>query len=155
MRYNVAGGGDSALYGVESASYYLRNGANQLTVVLPLALIGFPLLLLLSWLSGAVRRPAPRLLLALSPAYLWLAALSLLPHKEERFLYVVYPLVRCATSCPFQHKSACYRVSCKALAALSLLLHKEMRFLYVVYPPCCGRPPPATHGIKRQLGLGI
>lgn len=25
---------------------------------------------------------------------LWLAAISALPHKEERFLYVIYPLVR-------------------------------------------------------------
>lgn len=94
VRYNVAGGGDSALYGVESGSYYLRNGANQLNAVLPLALAGFPLLLLLGRLSGVLQRPQPRLLLALSPVYVWLAALSLLPHKEERFLYVVYPLVR-------------------------------------------------------------
>ncbi len=31
---------------------------------------------------------------ALAPVPLWLAAISALPHKEERFLYVVYPLVR-------------------------------------------------------------
>ncbi len=31
---------------------------------------------------------------ALAPAPLWLAAISALPHKEERFLYVIYPLVR-------------------------------------------------------------
>jgi Alg9-like mannosyltransferase family len=30
---------------------------------------------------------------ALAPLWLWLATISLLPHKEERFLYVVYPLV--------------------------------------------------------------
>ena len=34
------------------------------------------------------------LAVALSPAYVWFAAISALPHKEERFLYVVYPLVR-------------------------------------------------------------
>ena len=93
VRYNVSGGGDSSLYGVESVTYYLRNGANQLNTVLPLALIGFPLLLLLSWLSCGLRQPQRRLLVALSPAALWLVALSLLPHKEERFLYVIYPLV--------------------------------------------------------------
>ena len=37
MRYNVIGGGDSALYGTESATYYLRNGLLNLNVVLPLA----------------------------------------------------------------------------------------------------------------------
>lgn len=93
VRYNVSGGGDSALYGIESPTYYLRNGANQLNTVLPLALIGFPVLLLLSHLCRGLRPLQPRLLVALSPAALWLIALSLLPHKEERFLYVVYPLV--------------------------------------------------------------
>ena len=32
------GGGDSALYGTESATYYLRNGVLNLNVALPLAL---------------------------------------------------------------------------------------------------------------------
>ena len=31
--------------------------------------------------------------IALAPVPLWLAAISALPHKEERFLYVIYPLV--------------------------------------------------------------
>lgn len=34
------------------------------------------------------------LLVAVAPAFLWTFAISCLPHKEERFLYVVYPLVR-------------------------------------------------------------
>ena len=38
-------------------------------------------------------RLSPRLLLAVAPAYVWLAALTVLPHKEERFLYVTYPVV--------------------------------------------------------------
>ena len=35
----------------------------------------------------------PRILIALSPVYIWLIAITALPHKEERFMYVVYPLV--------------------------------------------------------------
>ncbi len=34
--------------------------------------------------------------MALSSVFVWLAAISALPHKEERFLYVVYPLVSSA-----------------------------------------------------------
>ena len=37
-----------------------------------------------------------RLAVALSSVFVWLAAISALPHKEERFLYVVYPLVSSA-----------------------------------------------------------
>lgn len=35
-----------------------------------------------------------RLLMCVAPVYVWGAAITALPHKEERFLYVVYPLVR-------------------------------------------------------------
>jgi len=92
--YNVAGGGDSALYGIEPAGFYLRNGANQLAAALPLAVLAFPLAAAWQWLRAMPGRPGPRVLVAAAPVYLWLGALSMLPHKEERFLYVVYPLVR-------------------------------------------------------------
>lgn len=34
-----------------------------------------------------------RLLIAVLPVWVWGLAISLLPHKEERFLYPIYPLV--------------------------------------------------------------
>ena len=37
LRYNVGGGGDSALYGVEGPGFYLRSGALALNAALPLA----------------------------------------------------------------------------------------------------------------------
>lgn len=39
LKYNVAGGGDSSLYGVESATFYLRNGLTNLNLVAPLAFL--------------------------------------------------------------------------------------------------------------------
>lgn len=38
---------------------------------------------------------------AAAPLWLWLGIISCLPHKEERFLYVVYPLVRPAAQSLF------------------------------------------------------
>ena len=38
IRYNVVGGGDSALYGVEPPAFYLRNALNNFQLLLPLAL---------------------------------------------------------------------------------------------------------------------
>lgn len=112
VKYNVVGGGDSALYGVEPPSYYLRNALNQLGLLLPLAL-ALPLLAAAAggaslceqagvgagggtarWRGvGPPRSALARLLLAVSPVYVWLGLITALPHKEERFLYVVYPLV--------------------------------------------------------------
>lgn len=39
LKYNVAGGGDSSLYGVESSTFYLRNALTNLNLVMPLALL--------------------------------------------------------------------------------------------------------------------
>ena len=54
----------------------------------------------------AGRKLAPRIVVALLPVGLWPAVLSALPHKEERFLYVTYPLVRprpCASRTAARH----------------------------------------------------
>mmetsp|Transcript_13042 Transcript_13042/g.26069 ORF Transcript_13042/g.26069 Transcript_13042/m.26069 type:complete len:549 (+) Transcript_13042:210-1856(+) len=96
LEYNVKGGGKSDLYGIEPATYYLRNGLNQLQTVLPLALM-FPLMM--GWKPRSHSMPrTTALFTVLAPAFVWLAAISYLPHKEERFLYVVYPLLLLAAA---------------------------------------------------------
>lgn len=87
LLYNVAGGGDSSLYGVESPLFYLRNGFNNFNIALVLALI-LPVAVAI-----ARKRSYFSLLIVVSPLYLWLGFMSLQPHKEERFLYPVYPLI--------------------------------------------------------------
>lgn len=119
MKYNVVGGGDSALYGVEGPTFYLRNGLNNFQALLPLAL-ALPLLAAVGG-GASLCRPASgppkgssggnkktlagaaatggglgRLMVCVAPVYVWLALITALPHKEERFLYVVYPLVSAA-----------------------------------------------------------
>lgn len=81
--YNVAGGGDSELYGVEGPLFYLRNGALNFNLALPLAL-GLPL----AW--GLLRQQGrkawlPVVVACSAPLLLWLGFMSLQPHKEERY----------------------------------------------------------------------
>lgn len=174
LRYNVQGGGQSSLYGVEGHEYYFKTGGLAFNLGLPLALL-LPVVKLLQWLSQprqhtlapgdsavnessgdrsdnskgnsrgstegnsdsssshpgvsfhrplqhAARQPAqqplplqqkrqqkkkqkrkregqlgerlsPRVAAAMAPLWLWFGTISCLPHKEERFLFVVYPLV--------------------------------------------------------------
>ncbi|CAM6087679.1 unnamed protein product [Calypogeia fissa] len=84
--YNVFSGGTSQLFGVEGPLFYLRNGFNNFNFALPLALI-FPIVALID------RRKYSELMVLVSPVYLWLAFMSLQEHKEERFLYPIYPLI--------------------------------------------------------------
>ncbi|XVE63394.1 hypothetical protein DITRI_Ditri07aG0016900 [Diplodiscus trichospermus] len=90
--YNVLGGGESHLYGIEGPLFYLRNGFNNFNFCFILAL------LFLGILPIAKKKYAPDLLIVISPLFIWLAFMSLQPHKEERFLYPIYPLVCVAAS---------------------------------------------------------
>lgn len=77
--YNVLGGGDSHLYGIEGSLFYMRNGFNNFNFCFVLAL------LFLVFLPIARRKYAPDLLIVISPLYIWLGFMSLQPHKEERY----------------------------------------------------------------------
>ncbi|CAL5219251.1 g1047 [Coccomyxa viridis] len=92
LKYNVAGGGDSSLYGVESGTFYLRNAMTNLNLVAPLAiLVPLSALFLMSQKRGSGVRI--RLAIAVAPVWVWVAVISALPHKEERFLFPVYTLI--------------------------------------------------------------
>lgn len=82
--YNVAGGGESHLYGTEGPLYYLKNGFNNFNVCFVLAM------LFLAILPIAKKKYAPDLLIVISPLYIWLGFMSLQPHKEERFGKIFY-----------------------------------------------------------------
>jgi alpha-1,2-mannosyltransferase len=98
--YNVLGrGGDSTLYGTEPWWFYLANLSINFNIALPLALL-LPVLLLVK--SVTCRSTAAggkgdwHLLCWISPLYWWLAFLSSQAHKEERFMFAIYPLLATA-----------------------------------------------------------
>lgn len=105
LKYNVSGdGGDSSLYGVEEWHYYLRNSVLNLGAVVALAAAA-PVVLgvvfaatrakIISCSSSSLSvspHALKRLALTLLPLPLWAITISSLSHKEERFLYPVYPL---------------------------------------------------------------
>lgn len=90
--YNVLGGGESHLYGTEGPLFYLRNAFNNFNFCFVLAL------LFIAFIPLTKRKYAPDLFIVVSPLYIWLAFMSLQPHKEERFLYPIYPLICIAAS---------------------------------------------------------
>ena len=66
--------------------------------MLPFALLSLPALLLTrvfdrKRLDERQANPTLSLALRLAPFYLWLGILSAQPHKEERFMYPIYPMI--------------------------------------------------------------
>jgi alpha-1,2-mannosyltransferase len=109
VKYNVVGG-ESGRYGTEGPLFYLLNLFNSFNLALILALVAplvrcradaapsslvtsFPAAVQAEVLCALAARRRPRLplLVVLSSFHLWLGAMSSIPHKEERFMYVVYP----------------------------------------------------------------
>lgn len=85
LLYNVLGGGESHLYGTEGPLYYLQNGFNNFNICFVLALL-FPITLLVQVVR---KKYVPDLFVIASPIYIWLAFMSLQPHKEERSEYLL------------------------------------------------------------------
>jgi alpha-1,2-mannosyltransferase len=104
IKYNIFP--DSArgpnLYGTEPWYFYLLNLALNFNILLHLSLISLPGLLVTYMYDrkrlgppGAPTQSSQYHIMALrvAPVYLWLGLLSLQAHKEERFMYPIYPLI--------------------------------------------------------------
>ncbi|KAJ1914241.1 mannosyltransferase [Mycoemilia scoparia] len=120
VKYNLFGGSKRGpdLYGTEPWTYYFANGFINFNIVFVFALLSLPLWgcqyvlwRILDKISTRksrkkhrvideylpVRRepthPHMLLLIRMIPFYLVLAIFTLQPHKEERFLYIIYPYI--------------------------------------------------------------
>jgi alpha-1,2-mannosyltransferase len=106
LLYNTKAGGDE-LYGVEPLSYYIKNLVLNLNYVAVVGIAGIlPLMwsLLVGFNSGRNINSINNKQISSSssstwkdgwilmvPLYLWLAVVVPRPHKEERFLFPIYP----------------------------------------------------------------
>jgi alpha-1,2-mannosyltransferase len=133
--YNVSSTHGPTLYGVEPASYYVKNlllNFNVVAVMAPLVVVP-PLFALLS--SGSLGRHAATLRFCAVPMLLWLGVMFSMPHKEERFLFVVYPHICLAVRPPHR-------------AALLLLCTGQR-----TDAPCA--PVPGGHRVRRHRIVAV
>ncbi|XP_001599180.2 alpha-1,2-mannosyltransferase ALG9 [Nasonia vitripennis] len=93
--YNVFTSHGPNLYGTEPFSFYIMNGLLNFNFVFIAALVT-PIFLLLDYYF-VPSKPRHNLCLpyyySLTPMYLWVLVFFFQPHKEERFLFPIYPLI--------------------------------------------------------------
>ncbi|ODV89565.1 glycosyltransferase family 22 protein [Tortispora caseinolytica NRRL Y-17796] len=93
VKYNVFSQSSSSgpnIFGTESADFYFKNLVLNFNIVFPLALLS-PVFAFTR--SGAGRRC--KTLACFASTTLTLLAFTLQDHKEERFLYIIYPALSC------------------------------------------------------------
>jgi len=88
--YNAKSGGDE-LYGIEPLSYYIKNLLLNFNLVAMLGVLSLPLLLLKTLTKNKNNTTSSMEILVLIPIYIWMAIVLPRPHKEERFLFPMYP----------------------------------------------------------------
>lgn len=97
VSYNIFSGSSRGpdIFGTEPWHFYLRNLSLNFNFWFLLAVAAGPVLgsdfLLRSRTSA--KQTSIRSLVFVTPFYLWLAIFSIQPHKEERFMYPVYPFL--------------------------------------------------------------
>lgn len=93
--YNVFTSHGPDLYGTEPWTYYFVNGFLNYNLIWLLALVMPVLLVAAAWLIPSMAAPTLHLpyYLSLAPLYLWLLVFWVQPHKEERFLFPIYPMI--------------------------------------------------------------
>lgn len=93
--YNVFTSHGPDLYGTEPISYYFINGFLNFNFVFLGALVA-PIGLLLAW-AVVPAKPRNKYCLpywySLAPLYLWFIVMFAQSHKEERFLFPIYPMI--------------------------------------------------------------
>lgn len=89
--YNVFSKNGPQLYGVEPWTYYFFNGFLNFNVVFIMAFIS--LLILIFHPSSTQRQNFTKLVESMSAMYIWIVIFFLQPHKEERFLFPIYPFI--------------------------------------------------------------
>ncbi|GIY14368.1 alpha-1,2-mannosyltransferase ALG9 [Caerostris darwini] len=93
--YNVFTSHGPDLYGTEPCTFYFLNGFLNMNIVFLAALFSIPALFALRTIEGVQRKVSdgPPFYLCLSPLYLWMLVFFPLAHKEERFLFPIYPMI--------------------------------------------------------------
>ena len=99
--YNVFSAKGPNLYGTEPMSYYAMNLTLNFGPIWILGALSLPVLLLVEYaISRKIKhyQPVYYLSLYLAPFYSWCLVFFLQPHKEERFLFPMYPALVLATA---------------------------------------------------------
>lgn len=89
--YNIFTEHGPNIYGVEPFSFYFLNGFLNFNIAFIFALLSLPIYYLIKFCCKQTKSPGLSLWLAMAPMFIWIIIFFTRPHKEERFLYPIYP----------------------------------------------------------------
>lgn len=114
------------LYGTEPISYYLKNLFLNFNFIFIFALVSLPVALLVEAyfrrrIGESYNSAATTFIFYLAPLYLWLGIFFSQPHKEERFLFPVYPFIAFGGAVFISSIQKIYKISTDEIQNLKFL----------------------------------
>ena len=93
--YNSNAGSEHGqnLYGVEPWTFFFRNLFLNYSIVFLASLLAPVVAIAAYWVLPSYRFAVESFAKVCIPWYLWFLIFSCMPHKEERFMFVAYPLI--------------------------------------------------------------
>lgn len=139
--YNVFSNRGPELYGTEPWTFYFINGFLNFNIVFVTALAAAPVLIFAKFVIPVKKEDYTSLWLTLLPLYIWMVIFTITPHKEERFLFPIYPLVYLGAAVCLSTLENVLRLSMKKVTQLFKMLQIIFIIIFVAL------------GVSRSLAL--
>eukprot|EP01117_Protostelium_nocturnum_P006465 TRINITY_DN2327_c0_g2_i4.p1 TRINITY_DN2327_c0_g2~~TRINITY_DN2327_c0_g2_i4.p1 ORF type:complete len:453 (-),score=40.07 TRINITY_DN2327_c0_g2_i4:251-1609(-) len=131
--YNVFTSHGADLYGTEPWSFYIINLFLNFNILLPLATLSLPIFSLWIYLRPVLGGWKSILFVDISskllPLYIWMGIMLKMAHKEERFLFVIYPLLCLAAAVSLVSSAEIVPLLLRSFNCDSIKIHKVVRFI--------------------------
>ncbi|CAH1782113.1 unnamed protein product, partial [Owenia fusiformis] len=101
--YNVFSEHGPNIYGVEPWYFYFINGFLNFNIIFFMALVVLPFSLMVRAITQHKTGESKPLWLSTSALYIWVLIFFTRPHKEERFLFPIYPLICLCGAVTLEH----------------------------------------------------
>ncbi|XP_012252677.2 alpha-1,2-mannosyltransferase ALG9 isoform X2 [Athalia rosae] len=152
IAYNVFTSHGPDLYGTEPFHFYFLNGFLNFNFVF-LGALAAPLGLLLTWLVVPAKPRNSYCLpywYSLAPLYLWMGVFFFQSHKEERFLFPIYPMICLTGAITVDIVQKLYFFVCTQISPLPITSHylRHTAPIMVLSIIVCG-----LLGLSRSLAL--
>ncbi|CAI9737087.1 alpha-1,2-mannosyltransferase ALG9-like [Octopus vulgaris] len=91
LLYNIFTEHGPDIYGTEPFTFYFLNGFLNFNIAFLLALICLPIAVVAKFICKQSKNSDIPLWLSMGPMFIWIIIFFTRPHKEERFLFPIYP----------------------------------------------------------------
>ncbi|GAB1611180.1 alpha-1,2-mannosyltransferase ALG9-like [Argonauta hians] len=110
LLYNIFTEHGPNIYGTEPFSFYFLNGFLNFNIAFILAVLCLPIAFVAQFVCRYPKNSGIPLWLSMAPMFIWIAIFFTRPHKEERFLFPIFPFFALGAAISINYIEDIFRV---------------------------------------------